>query len=153
MVEINSGISKLADRLVKLREVRFEGYVWEHFDKNAKRGFLKNPYLHYAHSHGFDDWIDKHQRYSSWNAQIVFNYLRTKDKTAFYTPRKVTLRTFSAIFWFLVPFVRFIYMFIIRGGFFEGWRSFLFCYQYFIYESMTLMKIIELKILDKNKDL
>ena len=141
------------DRMVKLREVKFVGGVWEHFDETAKKGFIKIPYVHYANSHGFDIWIDKHQRYSSWNAQIYFNYLKTKDTIELKTNRKLVLRKLAAKFLFFTPPLRFIHMFIIRGGFLEGWKSFLFCSLYFIYESMTYIKVIELKRLEKNKDL
>jgi glycosyltransferase involved in cell wall biosynthesis len=141
------------DRLVKRGEVCFEGGVWEHFSQNAVVGYIDVPYDHNANSKGFSDWLNRHDRYSSWDSDKIFCFLNTRDSSELATTRKYRLRLWAARLWPLRPWCRFFYMFILRAGFLEGWKSFMFCMLYFFYEFMTVVKIIELKRLDKKKPL
>lgn len=141
------------DRLLKRGEVHFEGGVWEHFSLNAKIGFINKPYNHYANSKGFNDWIERHLRYANWDAQKNFESLTSKDATNIGTNRKIKLRKIALKFWFLRPWGRFINMYLFRLGFLEGWKSFLFCNLYFIYELIILVKTIELLRINNQKPL
>ncbi len=132
-------------RLLKRKEVRFTGGVWEHFDENAIIGKIEASYDHYANSKGFSDWLDRHDRYSSWDAEKIVNFLESKSSDSLNTTRKLKLRLLAARLWPLRPFVRFIYMYFGRLGFLEGRASFVFCLLYAYYEFMTVVKIIELK--------
>ena len=132
-------------RLLKRKEVRFTGGVWEHFDENAIIGKIEAPYDHYANSKGFSDWLDRHDRYSSWDAEKIVNFLESKSSDSLNTTRKLKLRLLAARLWPLRPFARFIYMYFGRLGFLEGRASFVFCILYAYYEFMTVVKITELK--------
>lgn len=132
-------------RLVKKGEVSFTGGVWEHFAAGAKVGRISIPYDHYANSKGFSDWLERHDRYSSWDAQHIVDFLETGEATALGTERKLKLRLLAARFWPIRPLVRFIQMYFLRLGFLEGWKSFCFCLLYAMYEYMIVVKIIELK--------
>ena len=132
-------------RLLKRKEVRFTGGVWEHFDENAIIGKIEAPYDHYANSKGFSDWLDRHDRYSSWDAEKIVNFLESKSSDSLNTTRKLKLRLLAARLWPLRPLARFIYMYFGRLGFLEGRASFVFCLLYAYYEFMTVVKIIELK--------
>ena len=49
-------------------------------DMDASRvGTLKNPYLHYSFSKGFEDWFRKHNRYSTQEAVEGLMILRKKS--------------------------------------------------------------------------
>jgi len=132
-------------RLLKSNEVRFTGGVWEHFDANARIGRIEIPYDHYANSKGFSDWLQRHDRYSTWDAEKVVAFLESGSTDTLETSRKLKLRVLAARLWPLRPFARFVQMYFARLGFLEGWRAFVFCHLYFFYECMTVVKIIELK--------
>lgn len=132
-------------RLLKKGQVRFTGGVWEHFSPEAKIGKIFVPYDHFANSKGFGDWLERHDRYSSWDAQHIVDFLESGKATALGTDRKLKLRLLAAKLWFIRPIARFIQMYFLRLGFLEGWISLVFCLLYSMYELMTVVKIIELK--------
>ncbi|WP_088241399.1 glycosyltransferase family 2 protein [Calothrix rhizosoleniae] len=135
------------DRLLKRGEVFYEDESgsMECFTKDTKTSRLYEPYDHYANSKGFSDWLERHDRYSSWEAKWAFDFLETNNLEAFGTKGKNRLRVIAAKFWLLRPPARFIYMYFIRLGFLEGWESFIYCLLHAMYEFMTIIKIIELK--------
>lgn len=139
------------DRLLKKDEVKIEGGVWEKFDENAKVGHITIPYDHYANIKGFNSWLEKHNRYASWDAQKTYDFLYQNKDIG--TSRKKTLRKLSAKLWWMRPWSRCFYMYFIRLGFLEGWQAFYLMMHYFLYEYMIVFKIIELKRLAKHKSL
>lgn len=132
-------------RLVKKGEVTFAGGIWEHFAEGAFIGRISIPYDHFANSKGLNDWIERHNRYSSWDAHNAFEFMETKKISAFGSERKLSLRLLATKFWLLRPIARFLYMYIFRLGFLEGWQSFIFCLLHAMYEFMIVVKIIEFK--------
>ncbi|MFM7268023.1 MAG: glycosyltransferase family 2 protein, partial [Cyanobium sp.] len=58
-------------RLVRRGSLRFEGGVWECFPAGAAVGRIALPYEHYAFSKGLDDWLERHRRYASWDAERI----------------------------------------------------------------------------------
>ena len=58
-------------RLMKLGEIRFIQAGHGQREAEAKRGVskLREPYLHYNFSKGLDDWREKHDRYSTKEAE------------------------------------------------------------------------------------
>jgi hypothetical protein len=121
----------------------FEGGVWEHFGPNTPVGRIDQPYDHFANSKGLSDWLARHDRYSSWDADKIVAYLDSKNDAALGTTRKLGLRKLAARLWPLRPWVRFVQMYFLRLGFLEGRAAFAFCLLYFFYEWMTVVKIVE----------
>jgi glycosyltransferase involved in cell wall biosynthesis len=132
-------------RLVRRTEAGFTGGVWEHFDARARIGRIQEPYNHFANSKGLSDWLARHDRYSTWDAQKIVDFLASGDAAALGTTRKARLRLWAARLYPLRPFVRFAHTYLIRRGFLEGFPAFMFCTLYFFYEWMTVVKVIELK--------
>jgi glycosyltransferase involved in cell wall biosynthesis len=132
-------------RMVKRGHAWFTGGVWEHFDSRAIIGRIEEPYNHYANSKGLSDWLARHDRYSTWDAQKIVAYLETRDPKALGTERKATLRLCAAQFYPLRPFARFLHIYLLRMGFLEGIPALVFSYQYFVYETFTVIKVWELK--------
>ena len=130
-------------RLVRRGQASFEGGVWETFSRNASVGFIKEPYDHYAFSKGFDDWLERHQRYAHWDADRTLDYLSTKNIKSLETHRKYILRTAMARIWFLRPPLRFFQKYITNGGFTEGWQGLIFSLMMFFYDFMVVILIIE----------
>jgi hypothetical protein len=89
--------------------------------------------------------LARHDRYSSWDAGQIVDYLETGDRDRLGTTRKLGLRRWAARCWPLRPWARFSQMYVLRGGFLEGRPAFVFCLLYFFYEWMTVVKIVELR--------
>lgn len=133
-------------RLVrKASSVRFAGGVWEHFEAGHVVGRIDAPYEHFGNSKGITEWLNRHDRYSDWEAKSVFEYLRTGDKEAFATTRRLRLRSMAGRLWPIRPVVRFLVMYVLRRGFLDGWPALLFSIRYSFYEYMTVEKIVELR--------
>ncbi|MEH2119048.1 glycosyltransferase family 2 protein [Nostoc sp.] len=144
-LKLTQGYPNWHSRLLKLGEVTFTGGVWEHLASGAKVGKINIPYDHYANSKGFRDWLERHDRYSSWDAEKVVEFLETGKASALGTERKLKLRLLAAKLWFIRPIIRFIQMYFLRLGFLEGITAFIFCLLYAMYEFMIVVKIIELR--------
>jgi glycosyltransferase involved in cell wall biosynthesis len=132
-------------RAARVGAVRFEGGVWEHFAAGARIGRIAAPYDHHANSKGLSDWLARHDRYSTWDAERVVDYLESGDAGRLGTSRKVALRRWAARLWPFRPWARFFQMYVLRLGFLEGIQAFVFCMLYFLYEWMTVIKIVELR--------
>lgn len=140
-------------RVVRRGEAGFTGCVWEHFDSRARIGKITEPYNHYANSKGLSDWLERHDRYSTWDAQKIVSYLETRDPKALGTERKARLRLWAARFYPLRPIARFIHIYFLRLGFLEGLPALVFSFQYFIYETFTVMKVWELNRKNRKQSL
>jgi glycosyltransferase involved in cell wall biosynthesis len=131
------------DRLLRRGRATFAGGVWEHFSPDVDPGRIAIPYIHYGNSKGFNDWLERHIRYSNWDAAGIIEYLSTGDARSFETLRRLRSRELAARFWRFRPLVRFFVMFVLRRGFLDGPEAFIFCLRYALYEYMTVEKVIE----------
>jgi hypothetical protein len=111
----------------------------------AQVGRLTEPYLHYGNSKGFSDWLQRHDRYSTWDAASAVGYLEGGNRYAFGTDRRVLLRRLAARLWAIRPLLRFVVMYVLRGGFLDGPAALVFCVRYAVFEYMTLEKIMEIR--------
>lgn len=132
-------------RLVRTGQARFAGGVWEEFEAGTRVGRIWEPYDHHANSKGFRDWLERHDRYSSWEAEGIVRYLETKSPEAFGTGRKAWLRTQAARWWPLRPVAKFLHLYFVRRGFLEGKEALVFCLSMAFYEWMTVMKTAEIQ--------
>jgi glycosyltransferase involved in cell wall biosynthesis len=130
-------------RVVRLDRARYAGGVWEYFAPGPRIGRISIPYDHFANSKGLTDWLVRHDRYSSWDAEKIVAFLESGDGGALGTARKKELRQWAARLWPLRPWARFFQMYFLRLGFLEGAPAFAFCLLYFFYEWMTVIKIVE----------
>ena len=140
-------------RLIKRREAGFSGGVWEHFDERAIIGRISVPYNHYANSKGFADWLQRHNRYSTWDAERIVAYLKSGNGNSLGTSRKLKLRKLAARFYIIRPFVRVAVMLFWRCGILEGLPAIIFSIQYFMYETFTVFKVVELLRVNAGKEI
>lgn len=129
-------------RLLQRENVRFQGGVWESFSESSTTSRIQVPYEHYAFSKGMDDWLVRHQRYSSWDAHEIDKYL--SDRTLV-TSRKRILRIVTSHIWPLRPALRFIQKYLLQLGFLEGWQGLLYCLLISFYDLITVVKIIQIR--------
>jgi len=131
-------------RLIRRGYTRFEGGVWESFAEGSKVGRISVPYEHYAFSKGFDDWLERHRRYASWDAEQIVAFLTTRSGATLATRRWRRIRLILSQLWWLRPPLRFLQKYVLQAGFLEGWQGLLFALMMAGYELMTVIKVIEL---------
>jgi glycosyltransferase involved in cell wall biosynthesis len=112
----------------------------EVIDSRSENGvYLREPMLHYAWSKGWDDWHRRHQRYAEAEArrlllegaELCLPDLLCRDPSR----RRRALRTLS----FKLPcraVQRFVYAYLLRGGFLDGVAGLRFCLAMARYERM-----------------
>jgi glycosyltransferase involved in cell wall biosynthesis len=119
--------------------------VHEHVLLNGRAEYLSAPMEHYA----FPDiatFVEKHDRYSSWEAAASANLHRRQDRTSLRaTPfgtaleRKRWLRNLGMRAPFR-PSLRFVYHYLWRQGFRDGYRGWVLCRLLAQYERMIVSK-------------
>jgi glycosyltransferase involved in cell wall biosynthesis len=120
-----------------------------------KVGTLKKAYLHYNFSKGFEEWYEKHNRYSTLEALYELQHsenLLDIIKQVFSIEASNRRRGLKLLSMYLPakPFIRFIYMYFFRLGFLDGSAGFRYCLMIMSYEFMILLKKIEFKSNERN---
>jgi hypothetical protein len=118
--------------------------------ENEIRGelrYLKEPYDHRPISKGWSDWLERHNRYSSKEAQeridlpFEFSEIFSKDGPV----RNRALKGFVSRIpgW---PLLRFAVPYFLKLGFLEGIVGFNYCVNLAYYEFLIQLKIREIKL-------
>jgi len=107
---------------------------------------LGSPYLHFAFSKGLREWLEKHNRYSSREAcegqSSAFVHSVVHLMTSDAVKRRRALKDIS----YRLPgraFARFIFDYVCRLGFIDGWAAFHYCAMIAMYEYWTSVKLRE----------
>jgi glycosyltransferase involved in cell wall biosynthesis len=138
-------------RLVRPERVRYEREVNELLKVDGTVRDLREPFDHYPFSKGMRHWLDRHNAYSTVEARCVlesragtaefsfaqlfasdFNERRRHQKQLFY---RLPLR----------PVAKFLYLYVWRGGFLDGYAGFTYATLQAIYEYMIVLKTRELQ--------
>lgn len=106
--------------------------VHEHVVLQGKAGYLREPLLHLDYK-DLSRWIARHNNYSTWDAKLRLNLLQGKELSHSIPARlfgnPVERKRWLKKLWVRLPcrpFLRFIYMYIIRLGFFDGKPGFIY---------------------------
>lgn len=139
-------------RLFRRDRVWFDDYG--HTERevcDGPTGFLKETYPHYTCGKGLTRWIDKHNRYSTDEAQETLKQLETgtvKWGDLFFGQSEVERRRALKDLSLRLPFrplIRFFYMYFLLGGILDGRAGFAWCTLQAFYEYLILLKAWELK--------
>jgi len=136
-------------RLVKRGEARFAKSGHGQKEESASRGagYLQTPYDHLNFSKGIADWVDRHNRYSSEEAEeasslcegpIPFADVLSGDSLA----RKRALKRLHARMparWLF----KFVYLYVVKSGFLDGYPGFAYCMLNGYYDFLISLKIKE----------
>lgn len=121
--------------------------VHEHVLLTGRVGRLKSDMEHYAFP-TVAIWVEKHNRYSNWEAKILAseNASATSAAAAIEPAlaRKRRLKHLAGRLPFR-PTLRFLYHFVWRAGFLDGYRGYVFCRLMSWYEFLSVAKANELK--------
>ncbi len=112
-------------------------------------GYLKEHFIHYNFSKGIREWIERHNRYSSYEAKetvlalganpIRLGNLFSRDRNT----RRLELKNIS----FRMPMrptLKFLYMYVLGLGFLDGRAGWTYCRLQAMYEYMIVLKVREL---------
>jgi glycosyltransferase involved in cell wall biosynthesis len=140
-------------RLVKLGQSRFKvaghGTALERSDRGT--GTLCEPYVHHNFSKGISDWLARHNKYSTAEAERIvaetsslgeaWRQFRSGD-----TPEKKrqALKR-CADFLPLRPLVRFLYLYVWKWGFLDGRAGFDYSVLMAFYDYLIGLKVRELR--------
>lgn len=114
-------------------------------------GTLHNAYLHFSFSKGLTDWIERHNRYSTDEAQQGLEaaskeppgwlkLFTTREKT----DRRRALKA-KVVYLPFRPLLRFFYMYVLRLGFLDGQAGLIYCRLLASYEYWIVLKMRELR--------
>lgn len=136
-------------RLIRNQRVRFidVGHGQKEGTVTGMLQFLKEPYLHYGFSKGWSAWIDRHNRYATLEAEErSFHKAKCTDIfVASPTNRNKALKLLLGQLpgW---PLGRFLFTFVLRGGFLEGQAGLSYCLMLAYYELIIQLKMTEIRL-------
>ena len=142
-------------RLLKIGEVRFQrsGHGQREGEANRGIGMITTPYEHYNFSKGIIEWVEKHNRYSSHEAeeltasrQIPVRW--SKIFRGSFIERKRELKLVHARLpgrWVL----KFCYLYVWKRGFLDGYPGFFYCVLQGFYDFLITAKVAEVKLTEE----
>jgi glycosyltransferase involved in cell wall biosynthesis len=125
--------------------------VHEHVILPGKVGYLKQDMLHIDFRDLYH-WLERHNRYSNWEAQVYLNLLKGQDNHgtigANLLGDSVQRKRFLKKIWVRLPFkpfLRFILFYVIRLGFLDGKAGYIYGRLLSQYEYQIGVKLYELR--------
>lgn len=155
----SSGYPTWFGRLMKIGRVSVEREINEEYVTDGEVGLLDNHLHHYPFNKGFSWWVARHNRYSTMEAQNMFDKralsesIRWSDLVSF----DPTLRrkAIKQIVYRMPgrPLLMFLALYFVRGGVLEGRAGFTFCMLKAFYEFLISCKYRELEIRSRGHNL
>ena len=139
-------------RLLQKGKVWFDDYG--HTEQEVCKGptaFLKETYPHYTCSKGLSRWIEKHNRYSTDEARETLKQLESSriawTKLLFGRSEVERRRALKGLSLRLParPLFRWLYMYFVLGGIWDGRAGFAWCTLQAFYEYLIVLKMREMQ--------
>jgi glycosyltransferase involved in cell wall biosynthesis len=135
-------------RLVRRERVRYvqQGHGEKPGEVQGRLEYLRAACLHYNFSHGWSDWFDRHNRYSSAEAAHVQAGGATADLRGCLARDVVRRRMALRGLAYRLPCrpaLRFFYVYLLRFGFLDGRAGLTYATLQAIYEYMISLKLRE----------
>jgi glycosyltransferase involved in cell wall biosynthesis len=145
----STGYPTWAGRLVKIGEVSVKRGINEEYWTEGKKGYLKSHFIHYPFNKGIAFWVERHNRYSSMEAEALMKEGQNGLKLLEFlscdpTSRRKALKQLAYRLPFR-PFLTFLYLYVFRLGFLDGIPGFTYCRLRSMYEYMIDLKMKELR--------
>jgi hypothetical protein len=148
-IKRSSGYPTWFGRLVRPGLVRVERTINEEYHAEGGVGYLDLHLDHFPFNRGFADWIAKHNRYSSMEAELICSEtLAPLEVTGLFSPDPLVRRKTQKRILYKIPgrpLWMFMALYIFRGGFLEGRAGFAFCCLRAWYEMLIELKVLELR--------
>jgi hypothetical protein len=139
-------------RLGRLGKLRFHqvGHGQQEDLAKSRIGVFEEAYLHYAFSHGLSSWLKRHVNYASAEANELliggkvgsarFRNLLSRDRVS---RRRAAKWLASSMPLASRPLMRFVYVYLVRRGFLDGWAGFQYSFMLATYEAMIAILAYE----------
>ena len=140
----SSGYPTWFCRVIRTGQVWVEREINEQYYTNGKVGFLQEHLVHYPFNKGIDFWVERHNQYSSMEALLIAEEIqRPLVWRTLWAHNPVQRR--KALKQLVLrlpahPFLVFLYLYVLRGGFLDGFPGFTFCWLRAFYESLITLK-------------
>lgn len=149
-IKRSSGFPTWFERLARVGRVSgIQRGHGEEYHTDGKVGLLKNCLHHYPFNKGFQSWMEKHNRYSTAEAELaVKNEASAARIVSLMISGTLSGRQgLKAVAYALParPAMMFCALYFFRGGLLEGRAGFIFCMLRAFYEFMIDCKIRELR--------
>lgn len=121
---------------------------------DGESGFLKARYDHYNFNKGFNEWFNRHNKYSDYEAMETIKALQQPPvplRKIFFGnafDRRVALKNWSFRMP-MRPLLKFIYMYFLQFGLLDGGPGFHYCMLQAFYEYQIVLKVKEARLRDK----
>lgn len=121
---------------------------------DGRVGYLREQFIHYNFSKGIGEWLERHNRYSTYEARETMKALRERPVrlanllSADRHTRRLELKNLS----FRMPgrpFLKFLYMYLLQGGVLDGRPGLTYCTLQAIYEYQIVLKVREMKRVER----
>jgi len=132
------------EKLTDLATESGDNEVHEHVVVQGPVGRLQCEIAHYAFP-TVEVFMEKHNRYSNWEARVAAGESLGKDSADFAAPtvtRRRRLKGFAQRLPFR-PFLRFLYIYIWQKGFLDGLEGYYFARLHAVYEFLSVAKTYE----------
>lgn len=149
-IKHSSGYPTWFGRLLRIGRVRVERAINEEYVTDGEVGLLKTHLVHYPFNKGFHSWFEKHNRYSSMEAESMVLFKsgsNLKMKDMFDSDPSIRRKFIKTLIYKLPgrPLIMFFLLYLFKGGFLDGAAGFRFCVLRSFYEYMIDCKVTELK--------
>jgi glycosyltransferase involved in cell wall biosynthesis len=149
----SSGYPTWFGRLIRVGRVWVEREVNEEYHTDGKIQDLHSHIVHFPFNKGISFWFERHNRYSSMEAELLLREVRGKMKVKDFFSSDPTVRrkTLKQLAYRLPgrPLLVFTYLFFLRMGFLDGRPGLIYCTLRMIYEYMIDLKVKELRRREK----
>ena len=121
---------------------------------NGDVGYLKEYFLHFNFSKGLTEWVSRHNKYATYEAEETMNSLKgrrmqlgnllSRDAMT----RRYELKNLS----FRMPLrpqLKFLYMYLVKRGFMDGGAGFTYCRLQALYEYLIVQKVKEMQRIER----
>jgi glycosyltransferase involved in cell wall biosynthesis len=143
-----------AGRLVRVGSVSVKRDINEEYHTEGQKAYLRCRFLHYPLSKGIAFWFERHNRYSSMEANVLVRETEGKLElrgmlSSDPTIRRKWLKQLAYRMPFR-PFLVFCYLYFFRLGFLDGIPGLTYCRLRSMYEYMIDLKVKELRREDRS---
>lgn len=152
-IKRSSGYPTWFGRLCHCRRVWVSREINEEYNCDGPVARLSAHIHHYPFAKGISQWVDRHNRYSTLEAEIIrddsvlrFGELFASDPTA---RRRAQKRIYMSLPF--RPLVGFILLFVLRGGFLDGKPGFHYARLRAVYEYLIDLKVAEAQFKEVEK--
>ncbi|QDV33827.1 glycosyltransferase family 2 protein [Tautonia plasticadhaerens] len=118
----------------------------EHVELEGRVGRLEHELDHHAYP-TIDSWVEKHNRYASWEAEQFERFLHEPVPSGIGRGKRLK-RLLKKVYLRLPmrPVVRFVYAYVIRLGFLDGKPGLAFCALLSFYDFLCWAKVYERRV-------